>query len=66
MNPTITGAVAVEQQRDLLIRAAAARRARLLDQSIEPRNPRRDRVRRAHLRVAPFHAARAWLAAGQL
>jgi hypothetical protein len=66
MNPTITGAAAAEHQRDMLIRAAAARRARLLDQSIEPRNPRRRGVRRAHHGVAPFTAARAWLAAGQL
>lgn len=66
MNPTLTAAAATAHQRDMLVRAAAARRARLLESSIQAPNPRASRNRRAHHAVPGLHAVRAWLAAGQL
>lgn len=65
MNPSLTGAAAAEHQRDMLVRAAAARRARLLKDSAPPRNPRRRDVRRTH-HIGHLPTLRAWLAAGQL
>jgi hypothetical protein len=64
MNPTIAGAVAAEQQRDLRVRAAAERRARLVEQSVVP-HPVRKAARAGRTR-ARAGAVRAWLALGQL
>lgn len=66
MYSSITAAAAMAHQREMIVRAAAIRRAHLLDDSTVPRVPRHRGASERHHRVVPLRAARAWLAAGQL
>jgi hypothetical protein len=64
MYPTITEAIANERRRDQLVRSAAARRARLVQESVVPQAPRATAATCQHR--TRFGAVRAWLALGQL